>query len=204
VATSTYMNNRKKWSRPQGIIFSNNSGTLESGFYIPTGEEFEDFIILSDHNRGGLSFTKERIESRQRMINGTMRSYHTADKNQLTVAWSRLPSRAFSSSPDFDEGVLVQGPVYKEGSVPPAGFLGVNPKDYTSDNGAGGADLMDWYDSHPGPFWVFLSYDKFGEGNLNRYTQVLRMYFSSFDYEVEKRGQDLYDMWNINLSLEEV
>jgi hypothetical protein len=30
------------------------------------------------------------------------------------------------------------------------------------------------------------------------------MFFSAFDVEVEKRGQDIFDMWNISLSLEEV
>jgi hypothetical protein len=204
VATSTYMNNRKKWSRPQAILFSNNPGTLSSGFYIPTGNEFEDFIVLSDHNRRELYFSKQRIENRQRMVNGTMRSYHTADKSTLSVAWTRLPSRAFSSEPTFIDGKLIQEPVYANPGSSPTGFLGLDPKDYTVDNGAGGADLMDWYESHPGPFWVFLSYDKFGENNLNRYTQVLQMYFGSFDYEVEKRGQDLYDMWNVSISLEEV
>jgi len=204
VATSTYMNNRKKWSRPQALLFSNNPGTLESGFYIPTGDEFEDFIIVSDHNRSELSLSKQRIENRQRMVNGTMRSYHIADKINLSTSWSRLPSRSYSSSPVFVEGILQQDPQYVNPGPPPEGFLGLDPQEYTADGGAGGSDLLDWYDNHPGPFWVFLSYDKFGEENLNRYTQVLRMYFSAFDYNVEKRGQDLYDMWNISMSLEEV
>lgn len=204
MATSTYMNNRKKWSRPQALLFSDNPGTLDSGFYIPTGEEFEDFVIVSDHNRDTLSISKQRIENRQRMVNGTMRSYHIADKINLSTSWSRLPSRAFSSSPTFVEGVLQQEPQYVDVGPPPEGFLGLDPKEYTADGGAGGADLMEWYDNHPGPFWVFLSYDKFGEGNLNRYTQVLKMFFAAFDYDVEKRGQDLHDMWNISMSLEEV
>jgi len=204
VPTSTYMNNRKKWSRPQALLFSDNPGTLESGFYIPTGDEFVDFMIVSDHNRESLNLSKERIENRQRMVNGTMRSYHIADKVNISTSWQRLPSRSFSSSPEFVEGVLQQDPQYVDAGPPPKGFLGLDPKEYTADGGAGGADLLDWYDSHPGPFWVFLSYDKFGEGNLNRYTQVLQMFFSDFSYEVEKRGQDLHDMWNVSLSLEEV
>jgi hypothetical protein len=216
VATNSYMMNRKKWARPQALLFSDNPGTLSQGMYIPTGDEFEDFIIISDHNRGELSFAKERIETRQRMINGTMRSYHIADKVGISTSWTRLPSRGFSSSPTFVNGVLQTTKVYKTpgtSTTPPQGLLGTVPEEFTADGGAGGADLLEWYESHPGPFWVFLSYDKFGESNVNRYTQVLQMYFSAFDYDVEKRGggrnlgpnnNTSYDMWNVNLSLEEV
>jgi hypothetical protein len=202
------MTNRSKWQRPQALLFSDNSGTLEGGLYIPTGDEGTDFIILSDHNRGGLSLSKERIEIRNRMVNGTMRSYHTADKINISCSWTRLPSRAYSSSPVYIDGVLEQTSV----SASTTGdFVGFNPEMHTADGGAGGADLLDWYENHSGPFWVFLSYDNLGEGSLNKYTQVLQMYFAAFDYEVEKRGQSWssgtsggYDMWNISLSLEQV
>jgi hypothetical protein len=56
-----------------------------------------------------------------------------------------------------------------------------------------------------------MSYDKLGEGNLNRYTNVVQMFFSSFDNEVEKRGRAWgsqtslgFDMWNVSVALEEV
>lgn len=201
------MNNRKKWTRPQALLFSDNSGTLDSGFYIPTGNEGEDFIILSDHNRSSISLSKQRIETRNRMINGTMRSYHTADKINISCSWTRLPSRAYSSTPSYTDGTLDQTQVTASGGA----LLGYNPEEYTVDGGAGGAELLSWYEDHPGPFWVFLSYDESGTGSLNRYTQVLQMYFSGFDYEVEKRGQAWssgtasgFDFWNISMSLEQV
>lgn len=206
--TSTYMNNRKKWSRPQALLFSDNPGTLDEGFYIPTGDEGEDFIILSDHNRGSVSMSKQRIETRNRMINGTMRSYHTADKINVSCSWVRLPSRSYSSTPTYTDGILNQTQVTASAS---GTLLGYSPEEYTVDGGAGGAELLSWYEDHPGPFWVFLSYDESGSGNLNRYTQVLQMYFSSFEYEVEKRGQAWssgtaagFDFWNISMSLEQV
>lgn len=209
MATSTYMNNRKKFQRPQALLFSNNPGTLDNGFYIPTNNEGEDFIILSDHNRSPIAIAKQRIETRNRMINGTMRSYHTADKINLACSWERLPSRSYSSSPVYTDGVLGQTPV--DEPPPSNAYLGLNPEEYTVDGGAGGADLLTWYEDHPGPFWVFMSYDESGSGNLNRYTQVVQMYFAGFDYEVEKRGgawssgtASGFDMWNINMSLEQV
>lgn len=200
------MQGRKKWTRPQALIFSDNPGTLVTdssiNYYIPTGDEFVDFIILSDHNREPISFSQQRIESRMRMINGNMRSYHTADKLNLSCSWNRLPSRAFSEQPVFINGEPVQTQVF-ENNLPP-NYIGLDPTEYTADGGAGGAALLEWYENHPGPFYVFLSYDKFGEDNMNRYTHVLRMYFSAFDFDIEKRGKDLYDMWNVSLSLEEV
>jgi hypothetical protein len=183
------MRNRVKWSRPQGILFSDNPGTLQSNLYIPTGNEWEDFIILSDHNRSPISLSQQRIENRMRMINGNMRSYHTADKINLSTSWDRLPSRAFSEDPQIED----LGIVTNQNAV-------LN----TADNGAGGSDLLNWYEEHPGPFYVYLSYDKSGSRSFNRYTQVLRMFFASFDHSVETRGKDNFDMWNISMSLEEV
>lgn len=214
MATSAYMAGRRAFlagaTRPQAILFSNNSGTLDSGKYVPNGTEWEDFIILTDGNRGEIGMSKQRIESRQRMVNGNMRSYWTADKLNLSTSWSRIPSRAYSESVNFDSatGQITDDPE--------------NYSMYTVDGGAGGVDILNWYEDHPGPFYVFLAYDKFrinGIENFNRlngYNEVLKMYFSSFDYSIEKRGGTNtgnmwtnnkttgYDFWNISLALEEV
>lgn len=207
MASSSYMNNRIKWQRPQALLFSDNPGTLvdipelNKSIYVPDGQEGQSFVILSDHNRQPLSLSKQRIETRNRMVNGTMRSYHTADKMSISTSWSRLPSRSYSSIPEYDDGKFIK---QSDPQSPPV-------EEYTADGGAGGADLLSWYEDHTGPFWVFMSYDKFGEDDLNRYTQVTRMFFSAFDYEIEKRGQSWsggnasgFDMWNISLSLEQV
>jgi len=200
--TSQYMIGRREWTRPQAIIFSDNAGRLENGQFIPEGEEWENFIILSDHNRSSLNMTKERIENRERMINGSMRSYHVADKITISTSWQRLPSRAYSEKyPEFGDGTNAPEGKIVRTRLP---SLKYDPETFTADGGAGGSDLLAWYDSFPGPFHVFLSYDRVGEGSFNRYTQILRMYLSDFSYDVEKRGKDLFDMWNINLSLEEV
>jgi hypothetical protein len=81
---------------------------------------------------------------------------------------------------------------------------------FTADGGAGGVELKYWYDTHPGPFWVFLAYDNYRAfdsdpfSRLYQYNDRLQMYFSDFSYEVEKRGGSNMDLWNVNLSLEEV
>jgi len=194
MATKSYIQNRWKYNRPQAIAFANDYGVLDDGLLVPNGNEFEDFIILSDDNRGEISVTPTRIENRKRMINGTMRSYHIADKNTYSVNWDMLPSRSHSGDPDYSDLGIANSTLTK----------------YTSDGGAGGVEIVKWYEDHPGPFYMFLSYDRYDKftssqyDNLRKYNDVVHVYFSSFDFNVVKRGGTNFDFWNINLSLEEV
>jgi hypothetical protein len=195
LANSTYLANRKKYTRPQAIIWLDASTDL--GNINITGTEYEDFLILSDHNRSEMSFTTQRIETRQRMINGTMRSYHVADKLQISWSWNNLPSRSFNKSPEFNS----LGQISASGSV---------PIDYTVDNGAGGRELLDWYENHPGAFYMMLAYDKYNSipgydqyNQLSMYNQIIPVYFASFEYNVVKRGATNHDLWNVSVQLEE-
>jgi hypothetical protein len=211
------------------MLWSDTPGTLvnidpldpaQGTAYVPSGIEAyanfvgltpeqtaDQFLILSDHNRGEINITNQRIEKKQRMINGTMRSFHIADKLSISTSWNMLPSRQAFIKANWD---------------PDTGVAPIPTSDaYTADFGAGGAEMLKWYQDHTGPFWVFLSYDKyinFGIGtgahqHLNEYNQVVQMYISNFDYSVVKRGGPSsvpgnsnfgYDMWNINVTLEEV
>lgn len=210
MATSAYMNGRKKYGRPQAMLWSENSGILSNGKYVPNGYEvgYDDasitdlttlnqFIILSDHNRSPIDFSFTRIEQRQRMINGRMRSFHVADKMAIKLSWENLPSRSFASKPNF-----------KSTGAPTQALDNF----YTVDGGAGGLDILDWYQNHPGSFWVFLAYDNNSNfagdstryNRLGEYNQIVEMYISDFSYTVEKRGASNHDLWNIQVSLEEV
>jgi len=194
-----YMGNRKKYQRPQGLLFADNPGKIEDGIYVPNGNEFEDFIILSDDNRGPISVDFDRIEQRQRMINGRMRSYHIADKIKIGTSWSNLPSRAFFDGP---------GSIDEDGNT--SLQTKKTQKDYTSDGGAGGVDILDWYESHQGSFWVYLAYDNYSNfatetfDRLGQYNQIVEVFFSGFDYTIQKRGGNNFDFWDISLDLEEV
>jgi hypothetical protein len=213
MSTSAYMTGRKKYGRPQAMLWSENSGTLISGLYIPNGLEvgqdpgsetdesvYNQFLILSDDNRSPLDFNIKRIETRERMINGRMRSYHIADKLTLSTSWDMLPSRSYFTVPEFNPTT---------GKSPHGGQ---NNLEYTSDGGAGGVEILDWYENHQGPFWVYLAYDKysnFGKDNdayahLPQYNQLVQMYFADFSYNVVKRGNSNFDFWNISVTLEEV
>lgn len=208
MATSVYMNQRKRYQRPQSILWSENAGTLSNGLYVPQGYEvggtypegttsdlIDQFLVLSDHNRTDMSFSPQRIEQRQRTINGRMRSYHIADKLQMSVSWNNLPSRSHNANPNFSYEVAA-----------------ANATEYTADGGAGGGELLDWYENHKGPFWMFLAYDKYKNfstyenpyAHLAQYNQIIQVYFSDFNYTVVKRGGSNHDLWNITVSLEEV
>jgi hypothetical protein len=217
MATKGYIDGRKRYQRPQGILWSENSGTLVDGLYVPNGYEIgsdtaetdisllNQFVILSDDNRSEMSFNTQRIEQRQRTINGRMRSYHIADKLSISVSWNMLPSRSYSLKPDFNTDI----------DSPAEGlsdkYKNIN-SEYTSDGGAGGVELLDWYENHKGPFWMYLAYDKysnFGSDNaayehLAQYNQIVQVYFADFNYSVVKRGGNNFDFWNISVTLEEV
>lgn len=297
MATGSYMLNRKKYGRPQAMLWSENPGTLKGGLYVPSGYEVganlpagynpadvDQFIVISDHNRSALDFKIDRIEQRERMINGRMRSFYIDDKITVSTSWSNLPSRSFNQKPNwisasaeayildiiaangnvtyeivgasnpFKSGDLIDVygtnitgfnvrnkqiisvahnngvhsvtvsssatgvyDVNSGGMISIAGSgssLASNNFDiqYTVDGGAGGLDLLEWYENHPGSFWVFLSYDKltnFNESDPNRYNhldqynEIVEMYISDFSYTVDKRGGN-YDLWNVSVSLEEV
>ena len=215
MATTAYLTGRRRYQRPQAILWSENAGTLQSGVYVPTGYEIgaevpaetaesliDQFLILSDHNRGELQFNPVRIEQRQRTINGRMRSYHIADKLNMSVSWTNLPSRAYYQDPAFDSTGTSD---YKN-----------TTGEFTSDGGAGGVELLDWYETHQGPFWMYLAYDKYsnfpvdGEivnasyGHLAQYNQIMQVYISDFNYSIVKRGGNNHDLWNISVTLEEV
>jgi hypothetical protein len=254
MATNAYMTNRKKYGRPQAMLWANNPGKLESGAYVPEGFEvgqtipedatqeelLNEFLILSDDNRSPLQFNSVRIEKKERMINGRMRSYHIADKIDISTSWSMLPSRSFSEFPGFDDSArardLVTSVDHDENPATPVKLLEQfidhdgNPstpnkyiqqysgspyykdQQYTTDGGAGGLEILDWYNSYKGSFYVYLAYDKYTNfsdedpqkySKLGQYNEILEMYISSFNYSVEKRGGSNHDLWNISLSLEE-
>jgi hypothetical protein len=49
---------------------------------------------LTDHNRQPLQINYERIEKSDRMADGTMRRFITANKKKLSTSWSDLPSNS--------------------------------------------------------------------------------------------------------------
>lgn len=212
MATVQYLQGRKKYGRPQAIMLSNNPGRItmdENGvpYYYPVGFEVgqdtsetnqvreNDFLILSDHNRQPINVDIERLEKRERTINGRMRSYHIADKRKFSLSWDNIPSRAFSQNPMFDaNGNAADGVVF-----------------HTVDGGAGGAEMLEWYKKTVGSMWAYIAYDNrplFGTdlsayNSLQRYQEVVEVFISDFSFTISKRSPSNFDLWNVSMSLEE-
>lgn len=191
------------FGRPNFVTFANNPGRYfingSSKVWLPEGEDGVDYLMLSDHNRAPVQFSPERIGNRKRMINGKMRSYFVADKWSIPLSWENLPSRAYS----------VGG--YDDYSASPNSI-----SKFTVDGGAGASELKKWYNSHPGSFWAFMSYDTgldlANEVVFQGYSHIVEVMVTDFDFEIVGRsrgtriGLDYYyvDTCNVNMSLEEV
>jgi hypothetical protein len=210
MATLNYLAGRKKYGRPQALLFADTPGTLIQGAngmtHVPDGIEInavpdanqnERFLILSDHNRGPIDIKNNRLEQKERTINGKMRSFYIADKNTFSVSWQNLPSRSFSNLANFNNST---------------GANDAGLDNYTVDGGAGGNELLDWYLNHKGSFYLFVAYDNYIKlkdqnntyNRLGEYQEVIEVLFSDFSYSVNKRGYSKHDLWDISLSLEEV
>lgn len=114
----------------------------------------------TEHNRAALSVDVEQIGNKNRMVNGTLRKWHVADKRTWSTSWSNVPHLS----------------------------------QFTVDGKMGGEAMEDFYYSHPGAFTLEIID---GGGVV---TSVLAM-FSEFSKTVNKRGK--YDMWDVNISIEE-
>lgn len=202
---------RWEYVRPNFVALSNNQGryfvndtdpTNVDRLWLPEGAEGTDWILLSDHNRAGVPLSPNRIGSRQRMINGDMRGYHIADKLNISLSWDNIPSRAYSTIAGYADWKL-------------------NPKSaakFTADGGAGGVEMLKWYEGHAGSMWAFLSFDGVGNDDVpddvvfRGYSRVYEVYMTEFEYEVSGRssgytvGSDTYylDLWDVSMTLEEV
>lgn len=174
----------KEWYRPSLMILTASAPTASVasvGSWTIGSTAGTDYLFLTDDNRSSLQVGFERIESRKRMINGRMRSYHVVDKKSFSVSWTDLPSSA--------------------------SYLSENRTGLTSGWGAG-KDMLTWYQNNPDSFYLMLVYDTpdfegTGSVPLKYKIETYNVFFDSFDYTVTKRGLT-HDLWDVSMSLVEV
>lgn len=125
---------------------------------------------VSDHGRSSLNISVERIETKQRMADGTLRRYTVAKKRTFTTSWSDIPSVA--------TGLLA--------------------------NGQPGSWIENFHNTVDGDFHMRLRAGSDRDLTLTGLNgTVLRVMITDFSKEVTKRGP-LFDLWNIDITIEEV
>lgn len=134
--------------------------------------------MVTDHNRAALGVTVERIETSQRMANGTMRRYVVAKKHEWSLSWDNLPSR--------------RSPV-KNGQV------GLT----TVDDGWAGEDIENFHNTMDSAFKIRI---KGGDDEfvsvVDPVVEEYTVMITDFGKEIIKRG--VVDLWNLNITLTEV
>lgn len=63
---------------------------------------------VTDHNRGQLEVSVERIEKKQRLANGTLRKYIVADKRTFSCSWTMLPKLSSQTVDGFWGGDAIE------------------------------------------------------------------------------------------------
>jgi hypothetical protein len=156
--------------------------------------------FLTEHNRGEASISTEIIGNNSRTVTGTMRSYVVATKKKFSFNWSDIPA---------DYAHTVDGLL-----VPTSGVI----------YGMGGNDMLNFYEAYynksiylyiinrnavrtSGLTQTNINTDL---GNANTAGERYRVLFTNFSYDIVKRNVktspslSATDLWNVDISLEEV
>jgi hypothetical protein len=179
---------QKKYARPSIVAFTE---TIPNSTDVANGSL--NFVYLTDEGRSPLEITYNRLETKKRMINGRMRSRYIADKRTFSLTWTNLPSRS------------------KNGTG--TEFYITEAK--TNNQFVAGEGMLNWYEDHGGQFYMLLSYDKLynfetttntldatSYSHLQQINEIVPVYFSGFNFSVEKRGPK-HDLWSLTMTLEE-
>lgn len=182
----------KKYLRPALVALSQDQPVINT----ETGLLRADFYYLTDDNRLPVQVSFDRIEQRQRMANGRMRSYHIADKRRYSINYNEIPSRAINPL-DKTKSFITER-AYDANNVD------LNPRYMAGD------DMLAWYENNTGQFWLTMVYDKVHSmgtddnkyNKLTRPAEVVPVFFEDFSYNIVKRGPH-NDLWTVSIGLVE-
>jgi hypothetical protein len=133
---------------------------------------------ITDHNRGPLDITVERLGNTNRMVDGTMRRHSIAKKRTFAFSWDMLPSKITQSY---------------------GGKTGLG----TVDGGWAGENIESFHNSTDGMFYMKLRKGVDEAKAANDGTlEVVQVMITDFSKTIVKRG--IVDFWSLNITLEEV
>lgn len=133
---------------------------------------------VSDHNRSPLSINFERLETKNRMVDATLRRYSVAKKRTFQLSWTMFPSKRDNTY---------------------AGKTAIT----TVDGGWAGEDIENFHNTVDGAFKVKLRKGNDEAKAISDGTiEIVTVMISDFSKIVEKRG--VVDLWSLDITLEEV
>lgn len=138
-----------------------------------------NWIKVTDHGRSELSISTEPIETKQRMVNGTMRKYLVTRKKTFSWSWSNLP--------DKNVTFLANGTTY-------GNWL---EEFYNTTDGAFLMRLRSGSDHNT------ANPTRAGTVDDSDNERIFTVMFSEYSKDIIKRGP-AFDMWNLTMSVEEV
>lgn len=137
------------------------------------------WIKVTDHGRSSLNISTEPIETKQRMVNGTMRKHVVAKKRTFSWSYTNLPDKATA----FLANGTTNGNWLEE-------F-------YNSTTGAFLMRLRQGSDQSA------TTLVRTGTVNDSDNERIFTVMFSEFSKDVIKRGLQ-FDLWDLSLAVEEV
>lgn len=178
----------KKWLRPSLIILCENEPIAGTGGDAGKWDLGSNYLYLTDDGREPVSVDPQRIEYKQRMLNGRMRSYYVADKRTFSTSWRDLPSRSEDASQKYISEYQRRTSTIKY---------------------AAGQELKKWYETYTGSFWMLLIYDgpeydaSTNNKTADQQVEKYNVFFEDFSFNIVKRGQ-FHDLWDVDITLVEV
>lgn len=133
---------------------------------------------ITDHNRGPLSITVERIQKQNRMADGTLRRYSVSKKRTFNVSWDMIPSKRNATY---------------------GGKTGIT----TVDGGWAGEDIETFHNANNGRIYMKLrkgadEAKAISDGTI----ETVQVMISDFSKEIVKRG--IVDFWSLSITMEEI
>ena len=141
------------------------------------------WVKISDHGRSPLAIDVERIETKTRMADGTLRRYTVAKKRTFSTSWDNFPSVVTSFLANGDHAGNWMEEFYNRTD----GAFKMRLRAGSDENVALATAL------------TRTGGDPLQSDNEREFTVMI----TEWSKEVIKRGKG-FDLWNISLTLEEV
>jgi hypothetical protein len=142
----------------------------------------DSWVKISDHGRSPLSISVDRIETKERMADGTLRRYVVAKKRTFSCSWDNLPDKNVSFLANGQSGEWME-------------------EFYNDNDGAFAMRLRAGTDEATALAEALTRTG--GDPALADNKREFTVMFSEYSKEVLKRGKT-FDLWNISITLEEV